>query len=126
MIYRPRGTLMFKVLSAPVYGSDAKQPRSIRSECQRIGVTGHQFGRSRMTTVVDFVTGQNLRLQQLSTPTDFSQLNLKEVHEENRVEHLVPNQVRDSSLPHGVPKRGQISAQGRRLVRPVKKEFGPK
>ena len=40
-----------------------------------------------------FCDGQILRFQQLSTPENFLQLNLKEFYEENRVEPLVPNQI---------------------------------
>jgi hypothetical protein len=55
-----------------------------------------QFGAgasSCAATVVDFVTVKTSRFQQLSTLEDFLQLNLKEFHEERRVEHLVPNQM---------------------------------
>jgi len=39
-----------------------------------------------------FCSCESLTFQQLSTPSDFLRLNLKEFREENRVEHLVPNQ----------------------------------
>lgn len=40
-----------------------------------------------------FCSCESLTFQQLSTPSDFLRLNLEEFREENRVEHLAPNQV---------------------------------
>ena len=57
---------------------------SIRFEADLASWTG---------TVVDFVTVKTTGFNSFQHPSNFLMLNLKEFHEECRVEHLVPNQI---------------------------------
>jgi hypothetical protein len=47
----------------------------------------------RTATVVDFVAVESSRFNRAQHPEYFRLLNLKELLEEHRVEHLVPNQI---------------------------------
>jgi hypothetical protein len=48
-----------------------------------------------IATVVDFVTVKTSGFNSFQHPEIFDLLNLKELREDRRVEHLVPNQIRN-------------------------------
>ena len=65
-------------------------------KCLRIYISVFEeedWRRNRNCT--QFCSCENLTFQQLSTPSDFLRLNLKEFRDENRVEHLVPKQIQN-------------------------------
>jgi hypothetical protein len=73
---KPRGSTARLALSYPLYTS-----------------VFDEEGWRRNRNCSQFCSCESLTFQQLSTPSDFLRLNLKEFREENRVEHLVPNQI---------------------------------